>query len=59
MESANVLKIQRLCCLLAANYTWDNPFQTISKGSVVASWLFLLLALSLTFRQPIVCNNQV
>jgi hypothetical protein len=33
MESANVLKIQRLCCLLAANYTWDNPFQTTSKGA--------------------------
>ncbi len=59
MESANVLKIQRLCCLLAANYTWDNPFQTTSKGSVMASWVFLLPALSLPFRQPIVCNNQV
>jgi hypothetical protein len=21
-----------VCCLLAANYTWDNPFQTTSKA---------------------------
>jgi hypothetical protein len=26
-----VLKIQRFCCLLVANYTWGNPFQTPSQ----------------------------
>jgi hypothetical protein len=30
LEWANGLKIQRFCGLLAANYTWDNPFQTPS-----------------------------
>jgi hypothetical protein len=31
VESDNLRRIQDFGALLAANYTWDNPFQTTSE----------------------------
>ncbi len=55
----HLFRIQHFGDLLAANYAWDNPFQTTSKGSGIVLHQNLTL-IALTERQPLnkIIGNQ-